>query len=248
MKKIIAIAMAALLARSSFAIVSAENVDGTREAVGTSIAGFSTQDLYGNPVTSEILDNAVCTVINEWATWCGPCVSEMPHFQAIHEHYSATPEADVQIIGAVYVSGSCTPTSALQFLESNGYTWLNVREDSILQNAFFTTDSIPSTIIVDRHGVVRAHRVGSFTSSAQLQSYIDGWYQTLLEEEGGPQTIPGDVDSSGSVEMSDAILALRMSLELIEVSNLEAGDINGNGNMDVSDAVQILRMAMGLMD
>ena len=246
MKKIIAIAMAALLALSSFAVVSAKNIDGTREAVGMSIAGFSTQDLYGNPVTSDILDNAVCTVINEWATWCGPCVSEMPHFQAIHEHYSATPEADVQIIGSVYVSGSCTPASALQFLESNGYTWLNVREDSILANAFNTTTSIPSTMIVDRHGVVRAHRVGSFTSSAQLQDYIDGWYQTLLEEEGGPETIPGDMNGNGNVETSDAVLALRMSLGLVEASNVEAGDINGNGSIDVSDAVQILRIAVGL--
>ncbi len=246
MKKIIATAMAALLALSSFAVASAKTVDGTREAIGMSIAGFNTQDLYGNPVTSDILDDVVCTVVNEWATWCGPCVAEMPHFQAIHEHYSATPEADVQIIGSVYVSGSCTPTSALQFLESNGYTWLNVREDSILANAFNTTQSIPSTLIVDRQGVIRDHRVGSFSSSAQLQSFIDGWYQTLLEEEGGPEVIPGDMDASGSVEMGDAVLALRMSLGLIEAANLEAGDFNGNGNMDVSDAIQILRMAMGL--
>lgn len=246
MKKIIAIGMAALLALSSFAVVSAKEVDGTRDAVGMSIAGFSTQDLYGNPVTSDILDNAVCTVINEWATWCGPCISEMPHFQAIHEHYSATTEADVQIIGAVYFSGSCTPTSALQFLESNGYTWTNVREDSILANAFNTAEYLPSTMIVDRHGVVRDHREGSFSSSAQLQSYIDGWYQTLLEEEGGPNVIPGDMNGSGSVEMSDAVMALRIALQLLEVSNLEAGDMNGNGTIDTSDAILILRMALGL--
>lgn len=237
--------MAALLALSSFGFVLAEKSD-TRDAVGMSVAGFNTQDLYGNAVTSDILDNAVCTVINEWATWCGPCVNEMPHFQAVHEHYSATPEADVQIIGAVYVSGSCTPTSARQFLEANGYTWLNVREDLVLANAFNTSESIPSTLIVDRHGVVRAHRLGSFASSAQLQSFIDGWYQTLLEEEGGPEIVPGDVDNDGSASIPDAVLALRMSLGLIDVTNLEAGDMNGNGRFDVSDAVSILRMALGL--
>lgn len=246
MKKILAIAMAALLVLSSFGAVSAKNVDGNRDAVGMNVAGFSTQDLYGNSVTGDIIDDVVCTVINEWATWCGPCVSEMPHLQAAHEYYSSTPEADVQIIGAVYLSGSCTVTSARQFLESNGYTWLNVREDSVLDSVFMTSDSIPSTIIVDRSGLVREHRVGSFSNYAQLQNFIDGWYQTLLEEEGGPTTVPGDVDSSGAVEMSDAIMALRMSLGLIDVANLEAGDLNGNGSIDVSDAVQILRMAMGL--
>ncbi|MBR5949791.1 MAG: redoxin family protein [Clostridia bacterium] len=246
MKKIIALIMAAMLAFSSFAFVSAEKADATREAVGMSIVGFNTQDLYGNPVTSDILNNAVCTVINEWATWCGPCVSEMPHFQAMHEYYSSTPEADVQIIGAVYISGSCTVTSARQFLENNGYTWLNVREDQVLENAFFTVDSIPSTIIVDRNGLVRDHRVGSFTSSAQLQAFIDGWYQTLLEEEGGSETVPGDINDSGSVELGDAVLALRMALGISEASNVEAGDMNGNGSIDVSDAIIILRMAMGL--
>lgn len=246
MKKIIALAMSAILVLSSFGAVFAKTDDGSRNAVGMSVAGFSTQDLYGNAVTSDILDDVVCTVINEWATWCSPCVSEMPHFQAIHEHYSATPEADVQIIGAVYFSGSCTPASALQFLESNGYTWTNVREDSILANAFNTSEYIPSTMIVDRHGVVRDHMEGSFSSSAQLQSYIDGWYQTLLEEEGGPVTIPGDMNGSGAIELTDAIIALRMTLGLIEVDNLEAGDLNGNGSIDVSDAVQILRISMGL--
>lgn len=246
MKKIIAIMMAAVLALSSFAFVSAERADATREAVGMSIAGFNTQDLYGNAVTSDILDDVVCTVFNEWATWCGPCVSEMPHLQAMHEYYCATPEADVQIVGAVYISGSCTVTSARQFLENNGYTWLNVLEDQVLENAFFTVNSIPSTLIVDRNGVVRDHRVGSFSSVAQLQTFIDGWYQTLLEEEGGPDTVPGDMNNNGTVEMSDAVIALRMSMGLVDIDNLDAGDLNGNGSIDVSDAVSILRMAMGL--
>ncbi len=244
MKKFVAIIMAAMLALSSFAFASAEKADATRDAVGMSVAGFNTQDLYGNTVTSDILDNAVVTIINEWATWCGPCVGEMPHFQTMHEHYSATPEADVQILGAVYFSGSCTPTSALQFLETNGYTWTNVREDNVLANAFNTSNSIPNTLVVDRHGVVRDHIVGSFPSAAQLQDFIEGWYETLLAEE--PQGIPGDMNNSGSVEMSDAVVALRMALGLAEPENIAIGDINGNGSIDVSDAVSILRMAMGL--
>lgn len=59
--------------------------------------------------------------------------------------------------------------------------------------------------------------------------------------------IPGDADGSGSVEVSDAVLALRCAMGLIEtVPVFENADMDGSGALTVSDAVWILRLAMGL--
>ena len=245
MKKFLAVLLSAFLTLSSFGLVFAEKVDATRNGVGINIADFSTRDLYGNDVTGEIFGDAVCTVINEWATWCVPCVAELPHFQELHEHYSSTPESDVQVLGAVYVSVSCTPESARALVEEQGYTFTNVLLDTVLDSAFDTqTNGVPATLIVDRHGVVRAHVNGSFSSSEQLRGFVDSWYEILLQEE--DQGASGDINGNGVVEMLDAVLALRMSMNIIAPYNVSAGDVNGNGVIDMSDAVVILRMSMGI--
>lgn len=59
----------------------------------------------------------------------------------------------------------------------------------------------------------------------------------------------GDIDLDGSVTIADALLALRYSMGLVELSNaqLAFGDVNGSGNCDISDAILILRFSIGLI-
>ncbi len=249
MKKYLAIVCVLLLTAAVLVPVSAE---GTRDAVGMNVSNFSGTDLLtGQPVNGAMLGNAVCNVINEWATWCGPCVNEMPHFKAMHEYYSATPELDVQIFGSVYYSNGCNATTAAQFLSQNGYNWPNIGEDNVLAAVFNNSNAIPNTIIVDRHGVVRDMTTGSFPSADALQSYIEGWYETLLAEEGPiapPEPVMGDADGNGTVEIGDALMVLRLSMGLIgSVPGQGLLDVNGDDVVDLSDALIILRIAMGLV-
>ncbi|MBR0135096.1 MAG: hypothetical protein IJM18_02755 [Clostridia bacterium] len=62
--------------------------------------------------------------------------------------------------------------------------------------------------------------------------------------------LPGDVDGNGEVMVSDAIMALRAAMGILELTEaqFEAADMNANGSVEVADAVTILRVAMGLMD
>lgn len=249
MKKITAIVCAVLLIALMLVPVSAE---GTKGAVGMNVSNFSGTDLLtGQTINGAMLGNAVCNVINEWATWCGPCVNEMPHFNTLHEYYSSTPELDVQIFGSVYYSNGCNASTAAAFLSQNGYNWPNIGEDSVLAAVFNNSNAIPNTIIVDRHGVVRHMTTGSFSSAASLQSYIEGWYETLLAEEGPidpPDTVMGDADGNGTVEISDALLVLRLSMGLIDgVPAQNAVDMNNDGAVDLNDALIVLRVAMGLV-
>ena len=54
----------------------------------------------------------------------------------------------------------------------------------------------------------------------------------------------GDADGDGALTISDAVLVLRMSMNLLDTENY--ADVNGNGSVDVSDAIMILRFAMGI--
>ena len=49
---------------------------------------FSTKDLDGNTVTSDIFENYDVTLVNIWGTFCGPCKTELPHLEAAYKAYA----------------------------------------------------------------------------------------------------------------------------------------------------------------
>ncbi len=61
-------------------------------------SSFTTKDLDGNNVDQEILKGKKLTLVNVWATFCGPCLREMPELEKLSKEMEAL---DVQIIGVV---------------------------------------------------------------------------------------------------------------------------------------------------
>lgn len=149
-----------------------ENGSKSDPVLGEVIGSFNTSSLGGETIGSEIFGGAELTVLNYWATWCPPCVSEMPHFASLHSFYEQTAEADVQVVGVICESGSCTPSSAKQFLESNGYEWLNIRSTDELNSVFSTSEYIPQTLFVDSDGRILHRHVGMFTDFDQLMETV----------------------------------------------------------------------------
>lgn len=92
----------------------------------------------------------------------------------------------------------------------------------------------------EKHGLDFSQWVG-----AEDAAYVDD-----VEYSGSLSVLPGDSDSSGAVNVADAILAMRFSMGLIGESalNKQAADMDGNGSVTVSDAIMILRTALGLMN
>ncbi len=64
-----------------------------------------------------------------------------------------------------------------------------------------------------------------------------------------PDFLPGDCDLNGTVNITDAVLALRHAMGLITLTGnaFLAGDVDGNGSVAITDAVSIMRYAMGLI-
>lgn len=182
MKKIIAITLSVIMACCCLGITASSDPDMSTDGhgIGMSIDGFSTIDMYGHPVTSSILENADVTIINYWATWCGPCVGEMPDLQEAHEYWSANPDLGIQILGAVSYGNGCTHDSALAFLENNGITYINIEPDGILDAVFSRNGYIPQTLVVDSTGRVWDHVVGAFNSYEDVIEFADMWHEVIL--------------------------------------------------------------------
>ena len=154
-------------------------IDSEEEAVGNTSSGFpasmpefSTVDLQGNTVTEEIFSNADLTVVNLWATYCNPCINELPE---LGEWAKEMPD-QVQIIGIVVDAGSGDSDEfalAAQIVEKTGAGYPHLAAAGQFDDIFAELIGVPTTIFVDKEGNI----VGDPIIGAD----VDG-YKNFVEE------------------------------------------------------------------
>ena len=253
MKRLFAL-LIAIVMLSAAAFPAAGKPAEERDAVGMSLIGLNTRDLYGNTVDDSIFGGYTMTVMNYWATWCSPCIGEMPDFLTLYNHYQATPENDVQLWGVLMYDYPDEIPEAIEMVEENGWCWGHMRKNAQLYSiaqALVGDGSvpIPQTLIVDRSGTIRAHKRARFFDYEEMYDYINGWYETLLAEE-AQASVPGDVDGNGELTSIDALMTLRYVMGLLDESalDLNAADADGDGAVTSADALLIMRVSMGLVE
>jgi peroxiredoxin len=123
---------------------------------GTKLPEFSVTTLDGTTVSAADYRGKVL-LIDFWATWCTPCIVELPVLKQAHADYGA---AGFEILG---ISVDEDPDKLRSFIESEGMTWTHVHDLSWtprgkpeeLANRFGVRQ-IPHTILVDPEGTILA--------------------------------------------------------------------------------------------
>ena len=130
----------------------------------------------GNPsqtefLTAEDFASHTITFINVWSNGCGPCIAEMPYFQQIHEEYG---DQGVLVVGccSLWIGGSYS--GEWNYLQQNGYTYMNVIQDSVLMNLYQQNNYVPQTFIVNSAGIV-IDFIGGGTNYNTLSQKIAQW-------------------------------------------------------------------------
>lgn len=108
-------------------------------------------------------------VLNFWASWCGPCKSEMPAFE---EAYLAVGE-DVQFLMVNLTDGTGeTVETASAFIAESGYTFPVLFDSDYAGSTAYAVSSIPATFFLDEKGQLVASHVGAMDAQT-LQSYLE---------------------------------------------------------------------------
>jgi len=137
---------------------------------------FEAVDMEGNAVTSDIFSQSKLTMVNVWATYCGPCLSEMPELGELAAEYDAE---EFQLIGIVsdVLEGEDQELAESLIEETGaGYTHLLLNE-SLYYALLTDVSAVPTTFFIDENGIILDTVIGAREKSA-WEEIING----LLEE------------------------------------------------------------------
>lgn len=123
----------------------------TSEPTGKDEIFFETTDLDGETVTQDILSEKKLTMINVWATYCTPCISEMPDLGEIASAYA---EKDVQIVGIVSdVQEGDDTEAAKKIVDDTGAAYRHLLLNQLVYMTFLNgVTAVPVTFFVDQEG------------------------------------------------------------------------------------------------
>lgn len=135
---------------------------------------FTAYDAEGNAVQlSDYFGKPM--VLNFWASWCGPCKSEMPEFQNAYEEYPG-----LQFLMVNMTTGRETQADAQALLDQEGYTFPVLFDLDADAAMTYSVYSLPTTYFLDAEGNLVAWGRGALDAET-LQRGID----MILPENGG---------------------------------------------------------------
>lgn len=109
---------------------------------------FQVTDLSGETLSLTQYRGQV-VLLDFWATWCGPCIAEMPNVKATYAKYK---NQKFEIVG-ISLDNSPVPLEA--YIASEGLTWRQHWDSGGRISSLYNVRAIPSTFLIDGSGVIR---------------------------------------------------------------------------------------------
>ena len=119
-----------------------------REWIGKPALDFHVTDLNGEALSLEQYRGQV-VLLDFWATWCPPCIAEIPNLKKTYEKYK---DQQFQIVG-ISLDRSKEPLEA--YIQKENLTWLHYWDNIGKVSNLYKVQAIPSTFLIDGEGVIR---------------------------------------------------------------------------------------------
>ena len=167
---ILAVVMVIAIAVIAFDALVGDKDTNARGVIGQPAPDMTLTGFDGTETAIESLSGKV-VVLNFWASWCKPCMKEMPAFEAIHK----VGAEDVRIIGISIKNDR--EADARRMLAETGVTYQIARDDGgdnpihgPVELALGVGESYPATVFIRPDGVVDSIKIGELTENDILDA------------------------------------------------------------------------------
>lgn len=126
------------------------------------------QDVAGKPRTLAPYKGRVL-VVNFWASWCGPCVAEMPELVRLHDTYA---RKGIQFVGIGVDSQQNVQTFLKKVPVDYPILISGFGGADLARSLGNTAGALPFTVVIDANGVVRSTKLGQ-VAPAELSKTLD---------------------------------------------------------------------------
>lgn len=129
---------------------------------------FTLPDLTGGTLSLASLKGKVL-VLDFWATWCAPCIREMPSYA---DFWRRNRDRGVEVVGVIFDSGE--PQEVQDFVRKHRIPYRQLLGTDQVLTAYGATFGFPTTFVVDAMGVIRSKTLGSDPDKfKRLQEEVD---------------------------------------------------------------------------
>ena len=206
------------------------------EWVGKPAPDFQVTNLKGEKFSLKDYRGQV-VLLDFWATWCGPCIAEMPKVKRTYETYK---DQNFQIIG-ISLDRSKQPLE--EYIEKEGLGWIHYWDESRKLRTLYGVCGIPSAFLIDSEGIIRKASLGGFDVESAVAELVaenpakpvNAPIRTPSESPDGAQNVEPDVTeiinaaiaAHGGLEKLEAVKGIVMESESFE--HLPDGTIQDEG-------------------
>ena len=150
-------------------------------SIGRLAPDFTLKDINGETVSLKDFRGKV-VLLDFWATWCGPCIHELPNLKALYEKHKDN--SDFALIG---ISSDVNDETVVKFVANHEMPWIHIRETEEMQ-AKYNVIGIPHYTVIDKNGLIREENL---RGGIELNAVINN----LLAE------APGEPDQSNNAKL-----------------------------------------------
>jgi len=145
-------------------------------AIGSPAPEYVARHLDGEDLSLSDLRGRV-VLLNVWATWCGPCVREMPKLQALHSDLEAK---GLTVLGASIDRGAAEG-EVRRFVDAHRISFGILLDPDAEVETRFRTLGVPESFLIDRKGILRGRWIGEFDPGAPaVRSEIEALLAEVL--------------------------------------------------------------------
>ena len=133
--------------------------------LGKPAPDFTLKDIGGETVSLKDFRGKV-VLLDFWATWCGPCIHELPELKALYEKHKDNPD-----FAFISISSDVNDETVAKFVANNEMPWIHIRETEELQ-AKFNVNGIPHYTVIGKNGLIHDNNVFDDDLDAVISSLL----------------------------------------------------------------------------